>query len=162
MLLPLGLLEVWPIARACSRERRLSEYARAGAREELLRGIEKIRKVVKPSASPRVGANLEAILNDSVVDVHWYESICRCDFQTVMIDGFRRCWRGRSCPIVQSGTLLYSWRYCTSSDSKRHVGLVDETRCMYFRINMIKTSLKAILEIFDRVITMLQLCVVFL
>ena len=121
-----------------------------------------IASKLAPTRGLADGFNLEAILNDSVVDVHWYESICRCDSQTVMIDGFRRCWRGRSCPIVQSGTLLYSWRYCTSSDSKRHVGLVDETRCMYFRINIVKTSLKAILEIFDRVITMLQLCVVFL
>lgn len=94
VLLSLDLLEVWPNARACSRERRLSEYARAGAREELLRGIEKIRKVVKPSASPRVGANLKAILNDSVVDVQWYEAICRCDFQAIMLDTVRRCWRG--------------------------------------------------------------------
>jgi hypothetical protein len=76
VLLSLGLLEVWSIARACSRERRLSEYARVGAREELVRGIEKIRKVVMPSASPRVGANLGAILNDSVINVRQYGTMC--------------------------------------------------------------------------------------
>lgn len=89
VLLSLVLSEVWPITTACSRERRLSEYARAGAREELLRGIEKIRKVVRPSASPRVGANLEAILNDRVVDVQWQEATCRWDSQTTMIDTIR-------------------------------------------------------------------------
>jgi hypothetical protein len=93
VLLSLDLLEVWPIATACSRERRLSEYVRAGAREELLRGIEKIRKVVKPSASPRVGANLEAILNDRVVDVQWYETTCGWDSQAIMIDTVRLRWR---------------------------------------------------------------------
>jgi hypothetical protein len=97
VLLSLDLLEVWPIARTCSRERRLSEYARVGAREELPRGIEKIRKVVMPSASPRVGANLEAILNDSVIDVRQYGTMCRCNAQAVMINMYRSihvCSRG--------------------------------------------------------------------
>jgi hypothetical protein len=85
VLLSLDLLEVWSIARACSRERRLSEYARVGARIELVRGIEKIRKVVMPSASPRVCANLEAILNDSAIDVRRYGTMCRCNAQAVMI-----------------------------------------------------------------------------
>jgi len=41
---------------------------------------------VKPIASPRVGANLEAILSESMVYVQRCEIICRCDSQTVMID----------------------------------------------------------------------------
>lgn len=69
---------------------------------------------------------------------------------------------GAGDPVQSSKAVPCCILGATSSDSKRHVGLVDETRCMYFRINIVKTSLKAILEIFDRVITMLQLCVVFL
>jgi hypothetical protein len=89
VLLSLDFLEAWPTARACSRERRLSAYVRAGAREELCRGIEKIRKVVRPFASPRVGANLEAIVEDSVVYVRQYGTMCRCNAQAVMINAIR-------------------------------------------------------------------------
>lgn len=44
----------------------LSEYERAEAQDRSSRGTEKNRKVVMPHASPRVGANVPAILNEWV------------------------------------------------------------------------------------------------
>lgn len=51
------------MARSCSRDSKLSEYVRAEARDRSSRGTEKNRNVVMPHASPRVGANVEDILN---------------------------------------------------------------------------------------------------
>ena len=55
------------MARSCSRESTLSEYVRAEVQDELRsRGTEKNRKVVMPHASPRVGANVTAMLNEGM------------------------------------------------------------------------------------------------
>lgn len=54
------------MARSCRRESRLSEYERAEAQDRSSRGTEKNRKVVMPHASPRVGANVTAILNEGI------------------------------------------------------------------------------------------------
>jgi hypothetical protein len=58
------LLDWWLRAISCSCESTLSEYVRAEAQDRMSRGREKNRDVVKPFASPRVGANVEAILNE--------------------------------------------------------------------------------------------------
>jgi hypothetical protein len=55
------------VARSCSRERTLSEYVRAEAQDgSRSRGTEKNRKVVMPHASPRVGANVTAMLKEGM------------------------------------------------------------------------------------------------
>lgn len=58
------LLVSWLVTRCCSRESKLSEYVRAEAQDELCRGREKDRNVVKLYASLRVGANVKPILKE--------------------------------------------------------------------------------------------------
>ena len=124
VLLSLGLLEVWPTARACSRERRLSAYVRAGAREELCRGLEKIRKVVRPSASPRVGANLEAIVEDSVVYLRQYGTMCRCNAQAVMMNSAVRYARAAVTCNRPKRQFVVFLALVQAQTPKRHVRLV--------------------------------------
>lgn len=60
----LSTVDLRPAAMSCKCERTLSEYVRVETRDRASRGTEKNRKVVKPTASPRVDANVEAILKE--------------------------------------------------------------------------------------------------
>lgn len=62
----LGSAGLRPAAMCCKCPRMLSEYARVETQDRTSRGTEKDRKVVKPTASPRVDANVEAILKERV------------------------------------------------------------------------------------------------
>lgn len=96
------LLDWWLRAISCSCESTLTEYVRAEAQDRMSRGREKNSDVVKPFASPRVGANVEAILNEwRVVYVQNFKRLsCRSDGEYTSLES--------GCGNVQ--WQRYAWR----------------------------------------------------